>query len=348
MKRTAFTLLVLFSSSSEARVRSLTILNWNVEHLRSHSGAYAPDVVASTILDADASVVVLQEVWSFWEPPCVDQMADLRARIGARYPFSVFGPASTLRGDLFKCGTTQGRRAGTAIFSKHPFARPPTIVPLPDILNHGPRNYIEVEIVAGLEHYTVLATHFQNDTNDVIRSADRIVEADAIATRVKNIPGQVFVVGDFNALFDAFELSPLRVALVSSSQVATPALNRIDQVWFRRPAFAAWQELPDHSVSDHPPYFFFWFLSTPDVSFQRLTNTALNGSDIGSYVLAAFEPHVCESHCSDDVSCRSYTLTPDRLIPIPFGVLRLPPVCQLKNAVPAHSPAPGTQSGIRL
>ncbi len=348
MKRAALTFLILLASSSEAKVRSLTIFSWNVNHLMSDAGAYRPDIVASTILNAGASVVVLQEVWSFWEPPCVDQMADLRARLGATYPFSVFGPAETLNGDLFKCGTTQGRRAGTAIFSKFPFARPPAIVPLPNILNHGPRNYIEVEVVAGTDHYTVLATHFQNDSEGVNRPADRIAEAQAIATRVNGLPGQVFVAGDFNALFDAPELSPLRIVLVSSSQVATPALNRIDQVWFRRTTFAAWQELSGHSVSDHPPYFFFWFLSTPDVSFQRLANTALNGSDIGSYVLAAFEPQVCESHWSDDVLCRSYTLTPDRVIPIPFGILHIPPVCQLKNVVPAQSPASGTQSGIRF
>jgi endonuclease/exonuclease/phosphatase family metal-dependent hydrolase len=211
----------------------ISVVTYNIHSGTNEFGAPSINGIASALNALGADVIALQEVSVKWEPPCGDNFWDLSTLLSS-YTYRVYEPSDTQPGDIFKCGWSQQRKTGNAIFSRWPIIEQWKLT-LPTTWTK--RNAIGVRVQRGTQQFIVYATHLQNDSEGTTRAADRLAQAQAIASDVaaRGISGlPIFVMGDFNAGSTWPELQPLRdVAWGPHAPIAPFADSGIDFGFFR-------------------------------------------------------------------------------------------------------------------
>jgi endonuclease/exonuclease/phosphatase family metal-dependent hydrolase len=247
-KNQFFVAIVLCISSTVwgAGWRVINFATFNIQGGKNIPQVYNIQNTANEILRTNADVIALQEIVVKWDPPCADNMADLKSRIGSTYPFSIFVPSETQPGDLFQCGWATARRRGNAIFSKLPIVQSWSLQ-LPT--SWTPRSAAAVRIQKDGLDWIVYSTHLQNDSPGIVRSTDRLNQAATIANHMATLPSwfSYFVLADFNIGWNAPELAPLRQTLFHPDNA-----DGIDFGFFR--PFATGVQMTQQPVvaSDHP------------------------------------------------------------------------------------------------
>ena len=215
------------------RMRSVTLLTFNVHHCEGLDGRIDIDRVVAATREADPDVVALQELdRGLPRSVEVDQPAVLAEALGLHLDFH---PSLTRRkGDY-----------GLAVASAAPFTSEK--VPLPQLGEEEPR----IAIVASFDGWTLIATHLST------HSRSRKVQTAALGAIAGGIEGPVVLCGDLNQ--GRRSLSPLTGVGFSRGREGPPTLLRglrrraIDHVLARPPAAVTALRTVPSDASDHLP-----------------------------------------------------------------------------------------------
>jgi endonuclease/exonuclease/phosphatase family metal-dependent hydrolase len=205
---------LVFASSAQAQTEipygwvNISIATYNIHAgIGQFDNQYRPDRIASVISQADADVVLMQEVdrrYFDGRSNCDDQYA-VFAQLLPQYPYRSFEPKLAGTWFLSACGMFQRYEYGTMILSKVPlenYAR--TWVPNTGTNETAPIQKAEV-VVRGLR-FTVYNTHW------CLSDAVRLEQASAAAQFINSTAQgmAVFFGGDLNTTDASPALQPLR------------------------------------------------------------------------------------------------------------------------------------------
>ena len=215
------------------RMRSVTLLTFNVHHCEGLDGHIDIDRVVAAIREADPDVVALQELdRGLPRSAEVDQPAVLAEALDLQLDFP---PSLTRRkGDY-----------GLAVASTGPFTSDK--VPLPQLGEEEPR----IAVVASFDGWTLIATHLST------HSRSRRVQTAALGAIAGGIEGPVVLCGDLNQ--GRRSLSPLTEVGFYRGREGPPTLLRglrrraIDHVLARPPASVTALRTVPSEASDHLP-----------------------------------------------------------------------------------------------
>lgn len=116
------------SSYADAQVQfyfpnPIRVATFNIHFGVGRDGVYNIARTATAIRDSGADVVALQEVDRYYSPRsnCENQPERILSELGTGWAY-VYAPVDDHPGDLFKCGWSNRRQIGDAIFFKNPEA----------------------------------------------------------------------------------------------------------------------------------------------------------------------------------------------------------------------------------
>ncbi len=223
---------------------SFRVMDYNLHNGFNTAGQLNMEDLASVIEEADADVIVLQEVSRGWLlNGSLDMMQWLSQRLDLPY---IYGP-------------TEGHLWGNAILSRFPITSDESHPLPPDSLRLH-RGYLQVRIDIGQEEVQIIGTHLHHvDADSDIRQEQVPVLVDGWAGAPKSI-----ITGDLNARPDDPEIKMLEEAgLVSVTAVVGPTPSytyysanpdhQIDYIWISPDLIPANAFIPQSTASDHLP-----------------------------------------------------------------------------------------------
>lgn len=225
----------------------MRVMTFNIQHCKNYvSKQIDPEIMARAIVELDADVVGLNEVYGGSSDPDYDAQEKQLASL-AGYGYSSFAGAIV---------TSHGSY-GNALISRIPIVGS-EVIAIPDPVTKCGKSLYETRCLlrVRLENgVTMLVTHFGLNPDEQRNAVDTVLSSLADTRCV--------LMGDFNVRPDNAVLSPIRERLYDASDaIAMEALSfpsdrpdrKIDYIFVSRDIGVTYADIPDVVASDHRPH----------------------------------------------------------------------------------------------
>lgn len=225
----------------------MRVMTFNIQHCKNYvSKQIDPDVMARAIVELDADVVGLNEVYGHSSDPDYDAQEKRLASL-ANYGYSSFAGAIV---------TSHGSY-GNALISRIPIVSS-EVIAIPDPVTKCGKSLYETRCLlrVRLENgVTVLVTHFGLNPDEQRNAVDTVLASLADTRCV--------LMGDFNVRPDNGALVPIRERMYDAAEaISGEALSfpsdlpdrKIDYIFVSRDLGVTYADIPAVVASDHRPH----------------------------------------------------------------------------------------------